>query len=171
MRHGVVIFLLLGCGTTYEPKTSGTIRNVAPPGFAPKGSISFVNAQASKDEIKIGQDGSAFEPITVDLHAWTEVVIRYARDLVPAGAGISKQITVKILGAKLFNGAYAGPVVVSRPTCDVDLEVQAGNGYHAVFHGQAKNLYSGGTDACDDATREVTAQVFQDFQILKYLTE
>ena len=62
-------------------------------------------------------------------------------------------------------------VLRARQGLSLVLEVQTGNGYHGLFHAQGKNLYSGGTDACDDATREVTTQVFSDFQILKYLCE
>jgi hypothetical protein len=53
---------------------------------------------------------------------------------------------------------------------EVVLEVATASGYHNVHRAQGKTFYSWDS-ACEDATREVTAQVFQDFQVLKYLSE
>jgi hypothetical protein len=169
MRSGVAIFLLAGCGTTYVPKASGDIRAVAPPGWTAKGSVSFVNAQPSTQEVTIGKE-SEVEPVTTNLHDWTEVVIHYARDVVRPAAGIAKSISMRVTGAKMFRGAYATLVVVKRPTCEVELEIATGNGYHAVYHAGGKTFYDW-EGACEDATREVTMQVFQDMQVIKYLNE
>jgi hypothetical protein len=170
MRAGGVVFLIaLGCSTTYVPKGSGNIRNVAPPGFAPKGAIAFVNAQPSTDDFTIGKSGS-FEPVVTNLHEWTDVVIRYAQDLVKPTAGIVKSISVKIVGAKQHEAQSAGIVIVSRAACEVNLEVFTATGYQRAFHAEAKAVLDSDS-ACEDATKDVTAQMFQDFQILKYLSE
>jgi hypothetical protein len=39
-----------------------------------------------------------------------------------------------------------------------------------MYRGAGKTFYSWDS-ACEDATREVTAQALQDFQIIKYLNE
>ena len=165
----MVFVLLAGCGTTYVPKASGDIRAVAPPGWSAKGSVSFVNAQPSTAEFEIGRE-SAVEPVTTNLHDWTDVVIHYARDVVKPAAGIAKSISMKVNGATMYKGAYAGLVVVKRPTCDVELEITTGNGYHGVYHAGGKTFYDW-ESACEDATREATMQVFQDMQVIKYLNE
>ena len=170
MRGGGVFFLFaLGCSSTFVPKGSGNIRNVAPPGFAPRGSISFVNAQPSTEEVNIGKTGS-FEPVYTNLHEWTDVVIRYAQDLVKPSAGIVKSISMRVVGAHQHEAQSAGVLIVSRASCEVDLEVSTAAGYQRGFHAEAKAVLDSDS-ACEDATRDVSAQVFQDFQILKYLSE
>ena len=165
----MVIVLLAACSSTFVPKGSGNIRNVAPPGFAPKGAITFVNAQPSTEDFQIGKTG-AFEPVYTNLHDWTEVVIRYAKDLVKPGPGIVKSISMRVVGAKQREAQAAGIVIVSRASCEVDLEVATASGYQRAFHSEAKAVLDSDS-ACEDATRDVTAQVFQDFQVLKYLSE
>jgi hypothetical protein len=169
MRLGMAIVLLTGCSSTFVPKGSGNIRNVAPPGFAPKGAISFVNAQPSTQDFQIGKTGS-FEPVYTNLHQWTDVAIRYAQDLVKPSPGIVKSISMRVVGAKQREAQAAGIVIVSRASCEVDLEVATASGYQRAFHSEAKAVLDSDS-ACEDATRDVTAQVFQDFQVLKYLSE
>src|SRR5262245_16972529 len=169
MRLGAAIFLLAGCGSTFVPKGTGDIRSVAPPGWAPKGSISFVNAQPLTDDFHIGKTG-AFEPVVTNLHDWTDVVIRYAQQLVKPGPGIVKSISMKVVGAKQHQAQSAGIVIVSRASCDVDLEVQVANGYRGAYHAESKSILDPDS-ACEDATVDVTKQVFSDYQILRYLNE
>jgi hypothetical protein len=81
-----------------------------------------------------------------------------------------KSISVRIVGAKQHEAQSAGIVIVSRAACEVDLEVSTAAGYQRAFHAEAKAVLDSDS-ACEDATKDVTAQVFQDFQILKYLSE
>jgi hypothetical protein len=130
-----------------------------------------VNGQSRTDEVTIGKTGT-FEPVVTNLKAWTDVVISYASATLGQGQGGAgtKMLGFQVIGAHMYQGAYASLVPVLLPNCEVVLDVTAGNGYRAEYRAAAKKGYSW-TAACEDATREVTTQVFQDFQILRYLTQ
>jgi hypothetical protein len=172
-----LVAALAACGSTYTPAVSGDIRTGAPPTLAPREPVSLVNGQPEGAAMDIGRDGDFINTaVSADLHGWTAVVIGYARSLLdtrsatPSGA-TRKWLNLRIVDAHFRKGAYVSLLPVSRPGCQVALEVATSGGYRTTLQLEERNLYDSWQSACENVTRQLAAALFQDPQILRYLNE
>jgi hypothetical protein len=165
---------LAGCASHYTPARTGDIRTALPAGFAPRDKFALRNGLPREAEERIGKTGD-LEPVYANLHDWTDVVIAYQRAVLGERAlavadGSPRWLDVRVAHVAMSSGQYVSLIPVVRPSCQVELWVATGSGYSARYLGQGKQFYSWDS-ACEDATREVAAQMLHDAQILRYLTQ
>jgi len=174
------IFWSVGCSVLYVPEISTKKQLEIPPELAPKEPISLINVQSPNANVKIGassHSSNSYNPsVTTNLRNWTDVVISYVRKglelrSIVVNDHAPKWLRLDISTVKMSPGYYLGLLVVSRPSCEVELKIETGNSYVTAYHVEDKSAYGGYEIACESATRMAAASIFQDAKVIQYLNE